>query len=114
SFTADPAGYLQFLIERLDAEPYDVLLPVHDQVFLLARFRDRFGERVGLAVPTFEAVEQLQSKASFLRILDELGLPHPPTVLVQGHQELAKAATYPCYVKLAYGTAGRGVWLVRN
>lgn len=113
-FAADPAGYLSFLEDRLRRGRYDVLFPVHDQVFLLARFRERLARHAGLAVPDFAAVEQVQSKAAFVRLLRELRLPHPPTELVAGLRGLERPWAYPLYLKLAYGTAGRGVWLVRS
>ena len=113
-WNADPGGYLRFLADRLDAERYDVLLAVHDQAFLLARFRDDLGRRVALALPDFAALERLQSKAEFLRVLDELGLPHPPTLLVRTRRELETGRTPPCYIKLARSTAGCGVWHVRD
>jgi predicted ATP-grasp superfamily ATP-dependent carboligase len=114
SFGADPAGHRSFLLGRLRAERYDVLLPTHDQVFLLARCADQLRGRVGLALPSFAALERLQSKAAFVGLLDELGLPHPPTELVRTRAELERAARLPCYLKLAYATAGRGVWLVQD
>jgi predicted ATP-grasp superfamily ATP-dependent carboligase len=91
-----------------------VLFPVHDQVYLLSRFQDRFRGLAGLAVPEFAALQRLQSKAVFLRLLDELNLAHPPTILVRTGSQLQKARAYPYYIKLSYSTAGCGVWLVRN
>jgi hypothetical protein len=114
SFTAEPASYLQFLQKRLLADNYDVLFPVHDQVFLLSRCRDLFSASVGLPVPDFAALERLQSKTEFIRLLDELGLPHPLTELVRTRSELEQASKLPCYVKLPYSTAGCGVWFVRD
>jgi predicted ATP-grasp superfamily ATP-dependent carboligase len=111
-WNVDPVGYLRFLADRLAAERYDVLLAIHDQAFLLARFREDLGRLVGLALPDFAALERLQSKAEFLRVLDELNLPHPPTVLVRTRHELEAVGTSPCYIKLAYSTAGCGVWRV--
>jgi predicted ATP-grasp superfamily ATP-dependent carboligase len=105
---------LQFLLARLKAEHYDVLLPVHDQVFPLARFRNTLGRLAGLPVPDFATVERLQSKAAFLRVLEELRLPHPRTVLVRTRKELEQACICPCYIKLPYSTAGCGVWPVRT
>jgi hypothetical protein len=113
-FAADPAGYLRFLEGRLRRGRYDVLFPVHDQVYLLARFREQLGRYAGLALPDFAALEQVQSKAAFLRLLGALGLPHPPTAVVRGLGGLRWPWEYPVYVKLAYGTAGRAVWLVRG
>jgi predicted ATP-grasp superfamily ATP-dependent carboligase len=102
------------LIGRLEAARYDVLLPVHDQVYLLSRFRDVLGRRAGLAVPDFAAVQRVQSKAAFVRLLDELSLPHPATELASTRQELEHVCSFPCYVKLPFSTAGCGVWLVRD
>jgi predicted ATP-grasp superfamily ATP-dependent carboligase len=114
SFTADPQGYLEFLQEHTRAGAYDVLFPVHDQVYLLARCRQLFKGRVALAVPEFAALERLQSKAHLVRLLAELGLPYPPTVLVRTRLEVQRVQSFPYYVKLAYSTAGRGVWLVHD
>jgi hypothetical protein len=105
---------VRFLSQRLRAEAYDVLLPVHDQAFLLARFRDRLRPLAGLALPEFAAMERLQSKAAFLRLLVELDLPHPATELVRKRPALERACSYPCYIKLAYSTAGCGVWHVAS
>jgi hypothetical protein len=113
-FAADPGGYLGFLEGRLRRGRYDVLFPVHDQVYLLARCRERLARYAGLAVPDFAAVEQVQSKAAFVRLLRALGLPHPPTEVAAGLGGLRRPWAYPFYLKLAYGTAGRGVWLVRD
>ena len=113
-WNVDPVGYLQFLARRLASERYDVLLAVHDQAFLLARFRNELGRYVGLALPEFATLQRLQSKAEFLRVLDELDLPHPPTALVRTRQELEAAGTPSCYIKLAHSTAGYGVWKVND
>src|SRR5512143_2902586 len=50
----NPSGFLCF-VERLQtAQPFDVLLPTHEQGFLFARVLQRLVDRVGLAVPSFE------------------------------------------------------------
>jgi predicted ATP-grasp superfamily ATP-dependent carboligase len=105
---------LHFLERRLRREKYDVLLPTHDQAYLLSRFRDRLAALVGLAVPDFEAMDRLQSKAAFLEILRELKLPHPPTMLARTRSDVLSIDRFPCYVKLPYSTAGQGVWYVRD
>ena len=114
SFSHDPVGYLKFLADRIRAERYDVLLPTHDQVFLLSRFRETLSEHVGLALPDFHAIERLQSKAEFVRLLDELNLPQPATTVVCTRQQLLQTDDFPSFIKLAHSTAGRGVQLVKN
>ena len=94
---------------RIADGDYDVLFPVHDQVFLLAKFRDRFAN-IGLAVPPFASVRTVQSKPGFARCLDELCLPQPAYQLARTAQELEPRWGFPCFVKAAYSTAGQGVW----
>ncbi len=114
SYTADPIGYIQFLVERLTQEKYDVLFPVHDQVYLLARFRETLCQFAGLAVPEFAAVAQTQDKVTFARLMETVGLPHPQTTVVQGIERLDQPWEFPCYLKLPVSTAGCGVWCVRS
>jgi predicted ATP-grasp superfamily ATP-dependent carboligase len=113
-YARDPAGYLAFLADTLQRGRYDVLLPTHEQVLLLSRFRETLSRHVGVALPDFAAVERLQSKAEFVRLLEELDLPQPATQVVRTRQELADACRLPCYVKLPHSTAGQGVFLVRD
>ncbi|MGA8350984.1 MAG: hypothetical protein WB773_24540, partial [Isosphaeraceae bacterium] len=57
-WNVDPVGYLRFLADRLAAERYDVLLAVHNQAVLLARFRDDLSRRVGLARLSQEGIRR--------------------------------------------------------
>jgi predicted ATP-grasp superfamily ATP-dependent carboligase len=110
----DPAGFLSFVEKLLATEQFDVLLPIHEQGFAFARVQQRFQDRVGLALPSFQSYRTAHSKARFSRLLDQLGLPQPATRIVSSASELRDAARFPCFVKASVGTASRGVWLLRN
>jgi len=110
----DPAGYLQFIESLLAAESFDVLLPTHEQGFVFARAGARLSGRAGLALPAFENYRMVHNKAGFSRLLDRLGLPQPPTRIVQSEAGLRAALRFPCVVKTSVGTASRGVWFVRG
>jgi len=114
AFSRDPEGYLAFVLELLRRENYEVLFPTHEQVYLLSRFRDSLGRLVGLVVPEFATLDHLMSKANFVRLLDELGLPHPQTEIGTGRKMLEAVDRFPCWIKVAYSTAGEGVHLVAN
>jgi predicted ATP-grasp superfamily ATP-dependent carboligase len=114
SYAKRPVEFLQFLADTLANEKYDVLLPTHEQVYLLSRVRDSLAGQVGVALPAFPAVERLQNKAEFGRLLAEMDLPQPATTVVRSPDELARAALFPFYLKLAHGTAGAGVWRIEN
>jgi predicted ATP-grasp superfamily ATP-dependent carboligase len=110
----DPAGFLGFVEKLLAAGHYDVLLPTHEQGVLFARVQQRLQGRVGLALPGFASYRTAHSKAGFIRLLDGLGLPQPPTQIVKAESELRSAIRFPCVVKTSVGTASRGIWFVRN
>jgi hypothetical protein len=110
----DPAGYLRFVEKLLAERPFDVLLPIHEQGFVFARVKQRLETRVGLALPGFESYRTAHSKAGFSRLLDELRLPQPATLVVTSPSELRAAIRFPCVVKTSIGTASRGIWFVRD
>jgi predicted ATP-grasp superfamily ATP-dependent carboligase len=110
----DPRGYLAFVEDLLKRRKFDVLLPIHEQGFLFARVRERLEARTGLALPDFESYRKAHSKAGFSRLLDELGLPQPPTRIVASATDLREVVRFPCVIKTAIGTASRGIWFARD
>ncbi|MGY3620351.1 hypothetical protein [Bradyrhizobium sp. USDA 10063] len=110
----DPEGFLSFIERLLKQTPFDVLLPTHEQGFLFARAEARLKGRVGLALPRFDSYRLVHSKAGFSRLLDQLGLPQPPTRIVTSESELRDAIRFPSVIKTSVGTASRGIWFVRD
>lgn len=113
-FARDPAAFLHFLAERTRRESYDVILPTHEQVYLLSRFRDVVGQSAGIALPEFAAMQQMQDKANFTRTLESLDLPYPETSFATTEQDLRHNWRYPFYLKLAHSTAGLGVFHIQD
>ncbi|WP_044540898.1 hypothetical protein [Bradyrhizobium sp. LTSP885] len=111
---SDPAGFLRFVEQLLASQHFDVLLPTHEQGFLFARAGVQLASRVALALPDFAAYRTVHGKAGFSRLLDQLGLPQPPTRIVRSANELREAVRFPSVVKTSVGTASRGVWFVRD
>jgi hypothetical protein len=109
---SDPLGYLGFVAGLLQHRHYDVLLPTHEQAFALASEGERFASLAGVALAELAAFLRLQSKVAFARLAVELGLPQPEFRVARSREELLATDGLPCYVKAAYGTAGRAVWRV--
>src|SRR5260370_23697076 len=103
----DPSGFLTFVEKLLAAQPFDVLLPTHEQGFLFARVQQRLNDRTGIALPDFASYRTAHSKAGFSRLLEQLGLPQPPTLVVKSADELREANRFPSVVKTSVGTASR-------
>jgi len=114
SFSDQPTEFLSFLARFVRSRRYDVLVPTHEQVYLLSRYRDAFSPYVGLALPDFTAMELLHNKAQFSRLLSELGLPQPETVILRREADIDREWQYPFYLKLAHSTAGSGVFYIED
>lgn len=110
----DPEGFRRFLMAVLERDRFDVLLPIHEQGYLVARIADALRLRVSVAVPAFAAYDRVQTKLGFHDLLRELGLPQPPTILLGEAAELARCESFPFVVKAAVGTASRGTWPIRG
>ncbi|MBR0794314.1 hypothetical protein JQ615_02815 [Bradyrhizobium jicamae] len=111
---SDPAGFLRYVEHLLSSQRFDVLLPTHEQGLAFARVCDRLTARAALALPDFASYRMVHGKAGFSRLLDQLGLPQPPTRIVTSADELRGAVRFPSVVKTSVGTASRGVWFVRD
>jgi hypothetical protein len=97
AFGLDPEGWLEATLRVLDTGRHDVLLPTQEQLTILAR--DQHRVRAALAVPPFASVLRVQDKVAQVRTLQELGLPHPPTTILEG----------PGHLKEPIGTASTAV-----
>jgi len=107
--STDPFGFLTFLRKQVDSGRYDVLLPTHEETYLLSRFRDELGQKIGLAVPPFAAIRRVLGKIEFAEFAAEIGLPTPATTVGTADELLADPPPFPCFLKTEFGTASQSV-----
>jgi len=109
-FGADPFGWLDAALDIAARRGAELLLPVQEQVSVMALARGRI-EAAGLltAVPDFGALAQLQDKVSAYRTLARAGLPQPPASVATSRAELEACGRLPAFVKTPIGTASAGV-----
>ena len=115
----DPFGWLDAALGIAARRGADVLLPVQEQVAVMALGQDRIAAAgLATAVPSFEALAQVQDKVSAYRTLKRTGVPQPAAVIAASAAELADAteatdaagsARRPAFVKTPIGTASAGV-----
>jgi hypothetical protein len=110
---SDPLGYLGRLADIVAERAIDVVLPTHEQAWLLSVGRRLLPERVRYAVADAAAFARVQSKVAFAQLLDEHGLPQPRWRPVASAADLADIA-FPYWLKRAFSTAGQGVRAVTD
>jgi predicted ATP-grasp superfamily ATP-dependent carboligase len=105
----DPLGWLEAALDVASRRQADLLLPVQEQVTVMALGRDRIAS-AGLlaAVPDFAALAQVQDKVAAYRTLARLGLPQPQATIITSADALDEIEL-PAFVKTPVGTASAGV-----
>jgi len=108
AYGRDPFAWLEATLEVLRGG-FDVLLPTHEQVAVLAREAVRVNETgVAMAVPSFSSLCRVQDKLSASVTLAEVGLAQPASRVVSTIDELL-SVELPVFVKRPIGTASAGV-----
>ena len=111
---SDPAGYRDFVLGLLANRRFDVLVPIHEQGYLLAKIAHLLEPLVSIALPAFESYERAISRIGFRALLSELDIPQPPSIVATSMAELRAIRDFPFVVKSEIGTASRAVWMVWN
>ena len=95
---ADPLGYLQTLEQVVARRGIDVVLPTHEQAWLLASARPLLSSNVHTALADAQAFARVQSKIAFAQTLQKLGLPQPAWRLVERSEDLTDLP-FPYWLK---------------
>jgi predicted ATP-grasp superfamily ATP-dependent carboligase len=115
-FGDDPFAWYEAAIRVLEENRFDVLLPVQEEITMLARHPERLHAiGTGVAIPPFESLKHVQNKLASVEVLRGLGLPQPPTDIAADFGELMTPRwRFPVFVKLPIGTASTGVYRVED
>src|SRR6266480_1723121 len=104
----DPFGWLEAALAVAERRGADVLLPVQEQVAVMALAQDRIaGAGLATAVPDFAALAQVQDKVSAFRTLARAGVPRPAAAVAASVAEIEAAGA-----ELA-GVGQAGAWAAR-
>jgi biotin carboxylase len=104
----EPFGYLETLESVVAQRNIDVVLPTHEQAWLLATARPLLAPCVRVAVADQAMFDRVQGKVAFATLLDELGLPQPPWRVANQASDL-DGRSFPYWLKAEFSTAGQGV-----
>ncbi|HOQ05542.1 MAG TPA: GNAT family N-acetyltransferase [Anaerohalosphaeraceae bacterium] len=111
-FFLEPERYIDALLKALERSEAEVLLPCHEDIGLVSRFRDRFPRYIRTAVPAWQTYQVAEDKLELMRQAANFGVPVPQTCSVQSEHELEKAVrdfTWPVILKTRIGNSAKGV-----
>ncbi|WP_433662398.1 carbamoyl-phosphate synthase large subunit [Nocardia sp. CA-128927] len=88
---SDTAGFLCELERIVREHEIDVIIPTYEEVFYIATQIERLSRAATVFASPFATLARLHNKGAFERLVKQLGLPIPETVLVTSDSELREA-----------------------
>ncbi|WLP89852.1 ATP-grasp domain protein [Gordonia sp. NB41Y] len=108
--TQETEAFVDKVIETIDAEQINWLLPMFEEVFYLAAHRDRIaeGRDVELFFPDLETLRKVHDKVSFAQLCKDLGLPVAETLTATDDEQFKAALGHweHWFARAAFGRGG--------
>ncbi|HWS83129.1 MAG TPA: hypothetical protein VN207_02610 [Ktedonobacteraceae bacterium] len=84
----DPTAYIDTLLDIIQQEKIDQLIPTCEEIFFIAQGLDRIREHCSVFVASLEQMQRLHSKWDFIQCASRHGLLVPDTHLLTSHDDL--------------------------
>lgn len=110
----DPEGFIARLIEEIERLKIDVLIPVFEETFLVAKHCARLSDRVAMVLPSYQQILFAHNKDQWAQTALTLGIPVPASWSIEklrSGQLRARDLRYPLLVK---PKQGGGAWGIRQ
>lgn len=101
----DMLAYVRRLRDLCHAENVDLVVPVYEEIFPLARFRNGFPCEI--LAGDYSQLKTLHDKYEFIRLCQQLGLSHPQTVLAESADQVD--LSQPVVIKPRFSRFGTDV-----
>lgn len=99
----DSKNYLKGLIQIIEQEKIDLLIPIYEEISYIVKIADQFPSHCKIFAPPFNLYHELQNKWLFQQKLDSLGIETLKYKLIQKNEDLHQLdftsafAIKPCY-----------------
>ena len=99
----DSEGYMHALVNIIEKEKIDLLIPIYEEITHLSRAKHHFPKFCQIFCPAFDLYHELHNKWLFQCRLKDLGITHPETFLIRDENDLNQLkwhtplALKPCY-----------------
>lgn len=110
----DPEGFVQRLIEEIQRLRIDVLIPVFEETFLVAKHAARFSACVSMVLPDYEQILIAHNKDRWSPIACQLDIPVPRSYSTEQLRTGAVRAQDLRYPVLVKPKQGGGAWGIQH
>ena len=112
-----PEEYFDLLCVALKKTESKVLLPCHEDVEHIIKWRDKLPSDIRVAVPDYEMWYTAEDKLKYVDHVNKNGCPAPKTHSVSSREELEKIESeisFPVVIKTRIGNSAKGVCIAYN
>jgi len=110
----DQQGFIDCLIDNIIKLKAEVLIPVFEETFLIAKHKDRLSQYVKLVLPSYEQILTAHNKDQWEPVARSLNIPVPKTVTIEDARNQRTdlhSLSYPVFIK---PKQGGGAWAVKK
>ena len=110
----DQQGFIDCLIENIIKLKAEVLMPVFEETFLIAKHKDHLSRYVNIVLPTYDQILTAHNKDKWEPIARSLNIPVPRTVAIddiQNQNTDVRSLSYPVFIK---PKQGGGAWAIKQ
>lgn len=102
--------FISSLVEIVEKEQIDFILPITEEIFYIAKHRERLSKLTTILCESLDLLHILHNKWSFIQKLDELGFCTPRTLLIEKEEDLENIHfTTPYVLKACYSRASQNI-----
>ncbi len=114
---AAPEAFADALLQIIQQEHIDLLIPTCEEIFFVAQMRDRLQQACRVFVASHEQMRHLHSKWEFIERARQYGLTVPETHLLTSRaalQHLSSSVRFPCILKPVFSRFATKVALIEH
>jgi len=103
--------FIQSIIQNVQRLKVDVLVPVHEETFLMAKCKDELSKHVKCVLPDYSQILLVHNKDRWIHLARSLKVPSPSTYLIdelRGANGMSKV----CFPVLIKPKQGGGGWAI--
>lgn len=117
SVVAEPAAFKTFLLDYLQNNTIDVLIPMNDfSASFLSENKELLSRYTRFIIPDLDVFNSGYDKNRLMQVCEDNGFAHPKTADMEKNtvEAAAQKVGFPCLIKPNITTGGRGITLIRS
>ncbi len=113
----NPDQFVEKIIEEIKKRDIEVLMPVHREGYVLAKYKDQLDQHINFPHPTYPQIIAVNDKARLIETANKAEIRIPETAIPNNLDQIEEIKTqlqFPVIIKLRQGHGGIGQTIVQN